>query len=232
MFYKRILAVGAAVLLSALPAMAQHKGGGGGHSSAGHTGGGHVGGYSGGHNHSSGYHGGYSSGLYLNLGFGGGYGGGYGGSYYRPSYSPGYSGGYYGPVPYQSAPRVVTAPPAVTYSYPNIVNNPATNPTIYPQNPPPASNPIPVGAETGLRITELSEGTAKIAGLRKGDIILKVDGIRTQNFEELRATLSTGKEKVTVEYLDGTSGETDKKNISVQDTRIGVTVIEAVIPRT
>ena len=127
---------------------------------------------------------------------------------------------------------MVTAPPAATYSYPNIVNNPDTNPTIFPQSPPSAINPIPVGAETGLRITELAEGTAKIAGLRKGDIILKVDGIRTQNFEELRATLSTGKEKVTVEFLDGTSGETDKKSIGVQDTKIGVTVIEAVIPRT
>ena len=239
MIRKRILIVGAALLFSAVPAMAQHHGGGGhagggrpGGGSGGHThSGGHTGGYYGGH--TGGYYGGSSGGIRLSLGFGnlgygyggGGYGGGgYGGSYYRPSYSPGYIPSYSGPVPYLISPGVPTAP---QYTYPELINPSTTlRPSIAP------GNTIPIGAETGLKITDLYEGTAKTAGLRKGDIILKVNGVRTQSFEELRATLSTGKDKVAIEYIDATSGETDKKTVDVQDTKIGISVAETVIPKT
>ncbi len=233
MFRKRILAVGATLLLAALPASAQHKGGGG------HPGGGHPGGYSGG------YHGGHSSfSLGIGLGFGGlggfgggyggygGYGGGYGGGYVRPSYSlSNYgSGGYYGPAPYVVSPRIVRAPSAA-YTYPELIN-PSMNPTLDTQPRPAAIIPIPAGVETGLRITELSDGTAKVAGLRKGDIILKVDGVRTQNFEELRATLLAGKDKVVIEFIDANSGETDQKTVGIQNTKLGVTVSETAVPKT
>jgi hypothetical protein len=240
---KRIFAAAAALALSATPSFAAGHPAGGGHAGGGHTGGGHTGGghYSGGNHYSGGgYRGGYSGGgvalglgLGLSLGGGGYYGGGgyagyggYGGSIYRPSYyGNGYSGGGYygnGVQPNYYSPGVVVAPPTV-YTYPNVVNNPTT------VAPPEAT--IPLGVATGLKITDLYDGTAKTAGLRKGDIILKVDGTRTQSFEELRATLSTGKDKVLVEYIDGTSGETDKRTIPVDGTKIGVSVSETPIAK-
>ena len=223
MLGKRIFTAGVILVLSAIPAFAQHKGGGG--HSGGHVGGGHVGvvGHVGPASiYSGGYRGGYTGGVVLNLGLG--LGSSYGGTVYRPSYyGNAYpSGSYYGPVPNIVSPGVVTAPPTA-YTYPNLVNNPAlTTPTA------PA---FPLGTETGLRITDLYEGTAKVAGLRKGDIIVKVNGTRTQSFEELRATLSTGKDKVEVEYIDGTSGTTEKKSVGVDGTKIGVSVAEAAIPK-
>ncbi len=240
---KRIFAVAAAAMLSATPSFAAgHPAGGhsgGGHPAGGHPGGGHPGG-GGAHYSGGGYHGGYSGGgviLGLGLGLslgGGGYGGGgyYGGSTYRPSYyGNGYSGGgYYGNGVQPNYTPVYPSVPSTAYSYPNLVNNPATNPTIIPQNPQPNAT-IPFGVATGLKITDLYEGTAKSAGLRKGDIILKVDGTRTQSFEELRATLSTGKDKVVVEYIDGTSGETDKRTIPMDGTKIGVSVSETPIAK-
>ena len=178
---------GAALLLSALPALAQHHGGGhaGGHPGGGHAGAVHSGGYSGSRPGTvpfggySGYRGASTGGIYLNLGlgFGNSYGGG---NYYRPSYSPGIPS-YYGPVPSLVAPGVSALQ---QYTYPELIN-PATI-----TRPNAANNAIPLGVESGLRITDLYEGTAKTGGLRKGDILLKVNGVRTQSFEELRAALS------------------------------------------
>jgi len=221
-----------------------------GHMGASNAGPGQRGGYSGYSN--GGYRGLSTGGIALSFGLGlannllgGGYGG-YGGSnYYRPSYygngsssggyyGNGYSGGgYYGNqivptygAPAYPSPSVVTLP-QTGYTYPNVVNSPALNPTI---TAPPAAT-IPLGAETGLKITDLYEGTAKVAGLRKGDIILKVDGTRTQSFEELRATLSTGKDRVVVEYIDGTSGETDRRTVLLDGTKIGVSVAETTVAK-
>ena len=224
MFRKHVLAAGVALLVSSVPVLAA----GGGHGGGGHGGGGHGGG-GGGHGYGGGgYYGGhggyYGGGVVLGLGFGGGgyYGGGYGGgrSYYGSGYSGGSyygngsGGGYYLPAPSVVAPYSVPAPTTNT-SYP------APTPSVAPQ--------IPLGASSGLKITELYEGTAKTAGLRKGDIILKVDGVRTQSFEELRASLSTGKEKVVVEYLDSTSGEADKRTVTVDGSKIGVSVSATVL---
>ena len=244
---KRIFAAAAALALSATSSFAAGPPGGGhsggGHSGGGHSGGGHPGGYSGGHSYSGGHYGGYSGGgialglgigLGLGSGFGGGYyGGGYGGSIYRPSYygNGGYSGGgYYGNAVQPNYSPNYSIAPQTAYTYPNVVNDPSLNPSIIPQNPQ-ANATIPLGVATGLKITDLYEGTAKVAGLRKGDIILKVDGTRTQSFEELRATLSTGKDSVVVEFIDGTSGETDKRTIPVDGTKIGVSVAETPIAK-
>ncbi len=248
------LIVTAALLFTSIPASAQPRGGGGGRGSspgqqgAPRFGPGQLGGYGG--NFNGGYRGPSTGGIVLSLGLGlannllnGGsnyrpsyYGGGnLGGGYYGNGYSSGgyygngnYSNGYYGngPIPTYTAPRV-TALPETGYTFPNVVNNPASNPTIVPA----PKAVIPFGTMTGLKITDLYEGTAKLAGLRKGDIILKVDGTRTQSFEELRATLSTGQDKVVVEYIDGTSGETDKRTVAVDDTKIGISVSETAIAK-
>ena len=247
------LIAAAAILLTSIPATAQPRGGGGrsfapGQLGAPRFGPGQLGGYGG--NFNGGYRGPSTGGIVLSLGLGlannllnGGsnfrssyYGNGnLGGDYYGNGYSSGgnygngnYSNGYYGngPIPTYTAPRVVTLP-ETGYTFPNVVNNPASNPTILPV----LKAVIPLGTATGLKITDLYEGTAKIAGLRKGDIILKVDGTGTQSFEELRATLSTGKDKVMVEYIDGTSGETDKRTVAVDDTKIGISVSETAISK-
>ena len=223
---------GAALLLSALPALAQHHGGGhaGGHPGGGHAGGVHTGGYSGARPGTvqfggySGYRGATTGGIYLNLGLGlsNSYGGG---NYYRPNYSQSVPS-YYGSVPSFVAP-VVSSPQQNTS--PELIN-PATNPTI--TRPDAVNNAIPLGVESGLRITDLYEGTAKTGGLRKGDILLKVNGVRTQSFEELRAALSAAGEKAQVEFIDSTSGETEKKSIGVDGGKIGVSVSEVAIPKT
>lgn len=237
------LSIGAALMLTST-AFAQHRGGGGGHAGGGgaHVGGAHVGGVA----HTSGYHpggvtyhpgtvyhGGYSSGYrggyYGGVGFGiglgypyyGGYGGyGYGlggyGGYGYGGYG-GYGGGYYS-SPTVVIPQTYVVPSTTVAAAPTAV---ATAPAA------PAA-----GGETGLRITDLkNEGTAKAAGLRRGDVILAVDGKRVQTFDELRSVLATAGKEVKVEFVDGSNGQIDQKTIKVEGTKIGVTVDEVPLTR-
>ena len=245
MIRKYFLLSGAALLLLAIPVSAQPRGGGGRPGGFQQFAPGNLGASRFGPGQLGGFRGAAVGGIALSFGIGLAnnlIGGGYGGSNFnRSNYygNGGYSGGGYygngnsgggyygnGAQPNYVAPRIVTIP-QTTYTYPGIVNNPELNPTITAQ---PAAS-IPLGVATGLKITDLYDGTAKVTGLRKGDIILRVDGTRTQSFEELRATLSTGKDSVLVEYIDGTSGETDKRSIPVDGTKIGISVAETPIAK-
>ena len=233
-------------------AFAQQHGGGGRPSGGGHpTGGGHSGGaYHGGgggnvyHGGGNAYHGGgnvYHGGGYSNygrpnisfgIGIGTGFGGyGYSGFGYRPyGYGNyGYSNYGYGGYPNYGYSVPLVAGGSYLYTAPAVV----VVPTVVSGSsivPTPGNLGTP-GGEYGLRITELTEGSAKLAGLRRGDIILAVDGRRTQSFGDLRATLGMGMKQVTIEYIDGSSGEVERKPVSVVDTKIGVTIDEVPVKR-
>lgn len=248
------LSIGASLMLSST-AFAQHRGGGGhagggAHAGGAHAGGAHVGGvphtggyhpgttyhsggaYRGGYyGNNYGYRGGYYGGLGFGLGYGygglglgyGGYGyglGGYGyglGGYGYGGYR--YGGGYY------SSPTVVVPQ---TYVVPSTTVVPAAPVTSLAS---PTETASPTG-ETALRITDLkSEGTARAAGLRRGDVILAVDGKRVQTFDDLRGVLSAAGKEVKVEFVDGSNGQIDQKTVKVEGTKIGVTVDEVPLTR-
>ena len=80
-------------------------------------------------------------------------------------------------------------------------------------------------------IESLSDGMAKAAGLREGDIILKIDGMRTQTIEELRAALAAATDRVSIEYLDAASGKTATKTVGVADSKLGVSVAETAVAK-
>ncbi len=204
-----------------------------------------FGGYGGGYGGYRGGYGGYGSGFGIGLSvplYGGGYGsGGYGGGY----------GGYAGPV--VSAPAVA---PVVVTSYPTVVTSaapvildgipaapvaqggqvfpPAQVPSVPAPTGPTPFGPAPFGptGETGLRITDIGTGTAFAAGLRKGDIIVSVDGRRTSTFADIRGVIAAAGGPVTVEYIDGATGEVNKKAVPVDAGKVGVIVVEAPVPRT
>ena len=137
-------------------------------------------------------------------------------SYGRPYYGQSYMYGTpsYGQTYYYSTPSVVVPETTIlptTYTVPTTVA-----PSI----------------DTGLRITTLNEGTAKRAGLRAGDIILKVNDRRTQNFETLRDVLATsGKTQVEIEFVDASNNTVQRRNVGVENTKIGVSVEEVAVER-
>lgn len=181
------------------------------------------------------------SGLSFSYGTGG-YGnyGGFGyGSAYRPYYGGGYgyggfNNGFYSPglvVPQTYViPRTYVVPqttyvvPQTTYATPVVPVE-----TVTPATPAEPATP----SEMGLLITELkAQGTAKAAGLRQGDVILSVDGKRIQNFEELRVLLTAaGKKQANVEFIDGSNGQIEKKDVGVVDGKMGITIEEVPVKR-
>lgn len=186
---------------------------------------------------------------YGNSPFGNFYGVGVGGGGYRPGtyggYGPsfgygGYGGGYgFGnsiyPAPY-IAPRAYVVPqayyaPRTTYVVPQTTYVTPVTPvqTVVPVAPAEPATP----SEMGLLITELNaQGTAKAAGLRQGDVILTVDGKRIQTFEELRVLLTAaGKKQANVEFLDGSNGQIEKKDVAVVDGKMGITIEEVPLKR-
>jgi membrane-associated protease RseP (regulator of RpoE activity) len=163
-------------------------------------------------------------------------GGGYRPGYYGGGFGPSYGyGGAYGfgntilPAPY-IAPRTYVVPqtyyvPQSTYVVPQTTYiSPVPTQTVTPVAPPEPATP----SEMGLLITELkAQGAAKAAGLRQGDVILSVDGKRIQNFEELRVLLTAaGKKQANVEFIDGSNGQIDKKDVGVVDGKMGITIEE------
>lgn len=160
---------------------------------------------------------------------GGGYRPGYYGGGYGPSY--GYGGGYgYGntiyPAPY-IAPRTYVVPQ--TYYVPQATSVVPAAPAA----PAPVETAASAPSETGLLISELKPtGTAKAAGLRQGDVILSVDGKRIQNYEELRVLLTAaGKKQASVEFIDGSNGQLEKKDVGVVDGKMGITIEEVPLKR-
>ena len=236
MFRTRLFLASTVILLATLPAFAQR-------------GGPPRGGSNFNHNHSNYHRGGTSFGItlgsprtglsfsYGQSPYGNFYGLGVGGSGYRPYY---YGGGFgYGgfgstiyPAPFIT-PRTYVLPqtyyvPPTTYVVP--VQPSVT--TVTPAAPTPVETTT-TATEQGLLITELKpQGSAKAAGLRQGDVILAVDGKRIQNYEELRAVLTTaGKTSASVEYIDGSNNQIDKKNVAIVDGKLGITIEEVPLQR-
>ncbi|QEL15667.1 PDZ domain-containing protein [Limnoglobus roseus] len=86
----------------------------------------------------------------------------------------------------------------------------------------------------GLRITEVKDGgAAEKAGLHTGDVILSVDGQRTQSFDELRSVLkATDKTEVKVLFWCTETGKKETKNVAVKDSKVGISVEETPVNET
>jgi len=228
-------------------------GGGGGHGGGGHGGGGHAGGHAGasGFHYSSGFHtggagfhpgygtvGGFRPGYGVGVGgfrpgYGyGGYGiyrGGYGGLYLP--YRAGYYGYYYrnpGYAPYSSRYLgmgiyfpLYPGYSSSIYSGQGIGGGGAGGPAI----PDDASAPPIAPGETGQRITDVTDGPAKSADLRPGDVILGVGKTRTQTFEELQAALAAAKGEVDIVFINGEDGKVEKLPVKPVDGKIGIAVV-------
>lgn len=212
---KVLILAGAALLLTSLDASAQRRGRGVGvvtpFGSFGN-----VSPYYGGYGYNNygynGYNNGWNNGWNNNTwGYNNGYGyNRFGQSYVVPSQSSSY---YYTPGTTYATPQVVQGAYSTT---------PSTTTTVTP-----ASGTTTASGRMGLVITEIKDGPAKDAGLRRGDVILSVDGQRLQSFDELRTSLKgTDKKQVTVEFIDGSNGQTETKKVGVRDSKMGITVEE------
>src|SRR5439155_9713273 len=104
------------------------------------------------------------------------------GSYYSGTggYSN-YSSGYYGPNTYTTPSNLVT-PASYAPNVPNAANQPANLPA-------------------GLQISDIADGSpAKKAGLRAGDIITSIGGLRIESSEDLQRALANVNGDVEVAY--------------------------------
>lgn len=218
---KNLALVGALVAFTALTADAQPRRGGGGY--RGYPS------YNTGRYYSPNYYSGYR-GVPYSYGFNNGYNNFYRGTGVGFGITLGTRAPIYN-TPYYSTPYYTTPSFGQTYYYstPSVVVSPQTTilPTTYT-----VPTPVATPTESGLRITVLNEGTAKRAGLRAGDIILKVDNQRTQTFESLRDVLATsGKSQVDIEFIDSSNNTLTSRSVGVENTKIGVTVEEVAVDR-
>jgi hypothetical protein len=77
----------------------------------------------------------------------------------------------------------------------------------------------------GLLITDLDEnGPAANAGLDVDDTILKVNGVRVQSVEELRAVVEAAKGPVVVVYISDETGDMEEAQMTPQKGRLGITM--------
>lgn len=79
--------------------------------------------------------------------------------------------------------------------------------------------------ETALVITSLEAGPAHNAGFKPGDILIRVDGIRTRTFADLRGALMKSVGISRVLFYRPQTGQVDRTLVRIIDTRIGVTVV-------
>ena len=99
--------------------------------------------------------------------------------------------------------------------------------------PKPNGSRVDVGIErdTGMKITSLTPcGPAAQAGLRVGDIIVRVGSSRTQNFNALRCVLGSIDSEVRVVFISGKSGKEERLFVQASKGMIGATVEQADIP--
>jgi len=91
---------------------------------------------------------------------------------------------------------------------------------------------VPANAELtsqyGLQVTQVFEGGAKKADLRRGDVILGVGKTRTESFEALQAAL-VGAKEVDIVFLNNESKKIEKLPVKVEDNKIGVEVVPVVM---
>lgn len=90
----------------------------------------------------------------------------------------------------------------------------------------PAMEPDPI---TGMEIISMEDGTAQAAGMKVGDIIMAVNGMPTPDFDSLRAALEASAPEAEFDFINADSGELERINVGVEDTRIGVDVEQVVV---
>jgi len=88
----------------------------------------------------------------------------------------------------------------------------------------------PASEEWGLQITELMEGPAKIADLRKGDIILGVGQVRTQTLGELQKILAETRGQAEIVFINGESKNVEKLPVTPKEGKIGIAVTPVDLP--
>jgi hypothetical protein len=196
-----LFAVGAILLSTAASVEARPGGGGGGGGRPGGGGGARPGGYS------RGYERGFERGFEQRPFYG-----------YRNGVGPygfGIGFGYwFSPLGYDYIPLTTRGGYADDSGY-SIPAYPTT-PDGY--APPPPSN------EWGLQITDLPDGPAKKADLRKGDIILGVGQTRTQTLEDLQKALAASTGKAEIVFINGENKKVEKIPVTPVNGKIGVAV--------
>jgi hypothetical protein len=76
----------------------------------------------------------------------------------------------------------------------------------------------------GVRLTAVDAGgPADQAGLRAGDVLLSVGGVRTRTFADLRNALTQAQGDVEVIFINGENGQTESLTVTPEGTLIGVT---------
>ena len=85
-------------------------------------------------------------------------------------------------------------------------------------------------AARGCASSNSTRGPARDGGLRKGDVILSIDGKRTLTFDDVRAALAASPGKSSVEFVDEATGRVESRAIAVVGGRIGITVVETSAP--
>lgn len=128
---------------------------------------------------------------------------------------------WFTPSLYSTIPYTVRggAYPAATYSIPSYYGAPAD-----------PAEPIPASNEWGLQITDVTDGPAKTADLRKGDIILGVGQVRTQTLDELQKALAATRGQTDIVFINGESKNVEKLPITPKDGKIGIAVQPVDLP--
>ena len=128
--------------------------------------------------------------------------------------------------PPSSSSTQPSAPSTTTPTAPSSSTTP-TPPTNKPITVPDPAAPAPatVGrSQTALKIVELKNGPASDAGFKTGDIILRIDDLRTKSFDDIRTALTASTGKSTIEYYRPSTGVRGVKEVTVKDTKIGIVV--------
>ena len=222
----------------AAAAEAQGRGGRGGRGGGGGGGGGiRIGGGGGG----GGGAGGFYRGGGGNINGGGIYRGG-GGNIYRGGFGVGNVGPRYGyATPYRyntgygnrGGFGLYFGGPAYRSVVPYTVRSTLYSPTVTAipsyYGTPVESGQTPSG-EWGLEVTDITDGPAKAADLRKGDIILGVGDTRTQTLSELQSALAATRGQVELVFINGQSKNVEKLPIMPNNGKIGVAVQPVDVP--
>ena len=145
-----------------------------------------------------------------------------------PLYRNPVSSGYYAPPPAVVSRPVYVAPtPVIVQPLPApVFGGVVTNSLPLPTPQPLVGVPSP-GGETALRIIEILPGPAAAAGLKVGDVITKIAGLRVHTLAETRAALTPiANSNIVVEYLDGLTGRPASKIVALDASQLGATVVE------
>lgn len=95
------------------------------------------------------------------------------------------------------------------------------DPTTVPVTTDAGETPV---ADSGMRIEELLNGTARDQGMKVGDIIVSLNGQATPDFDALRAALEASGPQADVDFINVDNGQLERIVLQPEDTRIGATV--------